>query len=69
MEASQLLLICVAAFVAVFIVLSLLAVIMRVIIIIFPDKVNGSDTALLAAISTSINRLYPGTKITKIEER
>lgn len=69
MEASQLVVICVAAFIAVFIVLSLLAVIMRVIIILFPEKGNGGDAVLLAALTTSINRLYPGTKITKIEER
>jgi hypothetical protein len=69
METSELLLICVSAFIAVFIVLSILAIIMRIIILIFPDQDKGGDTALLAAIVSSVTRLYPGTKITKIEER
>ena len=69
MEASELLLICISAFIAVFIVLSILAIIMRIIILIFPEKDMGSDTAILAAIVSSVTRLYPGTRITKIEER
>jgi hypothetical protein len=69
MEASQLLLICVSAFIAVFVVLSLLAIIMHIIIILFPEKGIGGDAALLAAITTTISKQYPGTKITKIEER
>ena len=68
MEVSQLLLICVAAFIAVFVVLSLLAIVMRIIILLFPEKGAGDNAALLAALTTSITRLYPGFKVTKIEE-
>lgn len=69
MEASELLLICVSAFIAVFIVLTILAIIMRIIIVMFPEEDTGSDAAILAAIVSTVTRLYPGTKITKIEER
>ena len=48
MEASELLLICVFAFIAVFIVLSILAIIMRIIILMFPVKDLGSDATILA---------------------
>jgi hypothetical protein len=69
MEVSGLLLICVSAFIAVFIILSLIAVVMRVIILLFPERDFMGDAALIAAITSAINRLYPATKITKIEER
>jgi hypothetical protein len=68
MEVSGLLLICVSAFIAVFIILSLIAVVMRVIILLFPERDFMGDTALVAAITSAIYRLYPATKITKIEE-
>jgi len=69
MEVSNLLFICVSAFIAVFLILSLIAVVMRIINILFPEGDIGSDTALFAAITSTIYKFYPGTKITKIEER
>lgn len=70
MESCELLIICVSAFVAVFILLTLLAVIMRLIIVAFPEKVMAQDTdaAMIAAVSAALTAIYPGTRVTKIEE-
>jgi len=68
MESLGLLTICTSAFLAVFLILSLCAVLIRLIIVIFPDPESKEDQAILAAISTTVNSHYPGTKITKIEE-
>ncbi len=68
MEVSGLISICLSALVAVFLVLTFLAIIMRFIIFIFPEKQKDEDQALIAAITSTINRLYPKTQITKIEE-
>lgn len=68
MEPSGLLTICFSAFLAVFTILSLLAIMMRLIIRIFPEKDNQEKGAIIAALTSVVNRYYPGTKITKIEE-
>ncbi len=67
MDSPDLLSICFSAFAAVFFVLISLAVIMRIIITMFPEK-DSDDTAIYAAIATTINSIYPGTQISKIEE-
>lgn len=69
MGSLELLLICVSAFIGVFILLSFLALIMKLIIAVFPEKAESvSDTAVLAALATVVTAVYPGTKITKVEE-
>ena len=60
--------ICLSAFIGVFILLALLALVMRGIIMLFPEKETGVDAAVIAAVSATMNTVYPGTKITKIEE-
>ena len=67
MESYELISICLSAFIAVFLILSLLALFMRLITEIFSDK-NMEDPAFIAALTTFVNQYYPGTKITKIEE-
>jgi hypothetical protein len=69
MQSTDLLMICVSAFVSVFVLLTLLAVIMRLIIVFFPQKKAISDAAVLAAVTTVMHNLYPGTKVTRIEEK
>jgi len=67
--ALNLLVICVSAFFAVFLLLSFLAVVMRVLTIACPEKVAvGTDPAMIAAVTTAVSVLYPGTMITKVEE-
>jgi len=62
---------CISSFVAVFTVLAFLAVTMRLIMVVFPDKQfeNGDDEAVVfAAITSTYARLYPGMKVTNIKE-
>ena len=53
----------------VFLVLSLLSISMRLLIAVFPEKSSSDDAAVVAAISTHLNRVYPHTQITKMEEQ
>ena len=69
METTELYMICGIAFLAVFIILTLLAFLMRIIMLIFPEKVAKVDSALIAAVAAAIQTIFPGTKITKLEER
>ncbi len=71
MESYQLVLVCVAALVAVFVLLSILAITMRILIAVFPEtleKLAQSDSALLAAVTTAVTTIYPGMRVTKVEE-
>jgi hypothetical protein len=60
--------ICVSALASVFAVLAFLAVVMRVLIAVFKDKNDESDAMLIAAINSTYRGLFPGTKITNVEE-
>jgi hypothetical protein len=68
METPALLTICLISFVAVLILLSILALIMRSLIWIFPFREND-DAAIIAAINTAYQSRFPGTKIIKIGEQ
>ena len=68
MAQPNLLVICLSAFVAVFLLLSFLAVVMRVLIAAFPEKVGGIDSATIAALTAAAAYAFPGTKVTKVEE-
>jgi hypothetical protein len=68
MGSLDLLLICSLSFLSVFFVLSLLAVVMRLITEIFPQRRSDMDTTVYAAISATAAEHFPGTRITKIEE-
>jgi len=61
--------ICVAAFSAVFLLLAFLALVMKILINVFPEKVKDEfDAAMLAAVSAALSVIYPETKITKVEQ-
>ena len=67
--ALDLLIICLSAFFAVFVLLSFLAVVIRLLTLACPQKVAaGADTAMIAAVTTAVSVLYPGTMVTKVEE-
>ena len=68
METTELYMICGIAFLIVFIILALLALLMRIIMLIFPQKVEAFDSAMIAAVATTVQTVFPGTKITKFEE-
>jgi len=71
---TKLLWICVSSFAGVFGVLAFLAITMHVITSVFPVKkitaqaAGSDDAAVYAAISSTYARLYPGTKVSKIDE-
>ncbi len=67
MEGNELYLICGIAFLVVFLILAILAALMRIILLIFPEKRPGVDAAMIVAVTTAVQNLFPGTKITKIE--
>ena len=60
---------CGIAFMAVFLLLSLLAGLMQLITLIFPERKSSVEPTLVAAISSSVAFLYPGARVTKIEEK
>ena len=68
MASLELLFICISAFIAVFVLLAVLALVMRVIIILFPGRTAAAEAVVYAAVASAISTVYPGTKITKIEE-
>jgi len=68
MESYELISICLSAFLAVFLILSILAGFMRLVTVVFSVKDTKEDSAVIAALTTIVNQYYPGTKITKIEE-
>lgn len=68
METPDLLMVCVSAFSAVFVLLALLAAAMRVLMAVFPEVAAKADPAMLAAVSTAVAAVFPGAKITRIEE-
>jgi len=71
MDSNQLLYICLSSLLAVFVLLSFLAIVMRILVAAFPEaleKLAKSDAALLAAISATVTNMYPGLQVTRVEE-
>ena len=60
--------ICGVAFLAVFVLLIVLAMVIRLITLVFPMRGQADGAALVAAISTAAAAVYPGTRVTRIEE-
>jgi hypothetical protein len=68
MTEPNLLAICVFAFIAVFLLLTTLALVMRVLTTVFPQREDDADVALVAALSAAAAAAYPGMRITSIQE-
>jgi len=68
MGSPELLFVCISAFIAVFVLLALLALVMKIIILLFPERLARTDATVLAAVASVVSAVYPGTKITKVEE-
>ena len=64
----DLLMICVTAMLAVFILLGLLALAMRALMAVFPERAVGDDAPMLAAVAVAASAAYPGTTITNVTE-
>ena len=68
MVESNLVTICGTAFVAVFVLLVVLAAVIRLLTTVFPHRDLSADAALAAAICTAVTTVYPGARVTRIEE-
>ena len=64
----NLLAVCGIAFGAVFVLLLFLAIVMQLITVLFPVREGKLDGTVVAAISSTVASLYPGARVTKIEE-
>jgi hypothetical protein len=68
MNQPDLLIICTSAFVAVFLLLSFLAIVMRILISVYPQEEKGIDAGTIAAVSAAAAYAFPGTRVTNVEE-
>jgi len=72
MATPDLLLVCLTAFTAVFVLLTVLALVMRGLLAVFPappePAPTSSDPAMVAAITAAALAVFPGAAITKSEE-
>ncbi len=68
MEPTSLVFISIIAFFMVFLILAVLALVMRLIISIFPEKKVQIDSATMAALTAAVQSIFPGTKITRVKE-
>jgi hypothetical protein len=60
---------CGIAFLAVFLLLSLLAGMMQLITRFFPERQSSIEPSLVAAITSAAAYHFPGARVTKIEEK
>ena len=68
MNSPDIISICYSAFVTVFFILAGLAIFMQLIMKAFPNKKSADDAPVYSAVASVYSAIYPGTKITKIEE-
>jgi len=68
MDEPNLMMVCLNAFMAVMVLLSLLAFTMRLLIMLFPEKKTASDTTVTSAINLAVQQVIPGARVTRIEE-
>lgn len=67
MESISILTVCVAAFVLIFILLSVLSIMMRILTYLFPP-IETEDSATIAAITAAYHSIYPDRNVTRIKE-
>ena len=67
MSSPDILTVCIAAFILIFLLLSILSIMMRGLTFLFPLVVK-EDSATIAAITAAYHSIYPDKKVTKIEE-
>jgi len=68
MNSPDLIVVSTIGYVVAFAVLALLALMMRLITLLFPERKDSSDAALIAAVKATYQALSPETTVTKIEE-
>ena len=68
MDTVNLLGVCTIAFVAVFVLLTTLALVMQLITVLFPERARAVDPVVAAAVAGVVARVWPGARVTRIEE-
>lgn len=68
MAQADLLWVCITAFISVGVLLGFLAVVIRLILAIFPHKTPVTDPAVVAAVTSAVQAIYPATQVTRVEE-
>jgi hypothetical protein len=68
METVNILESCALSFLAVFILLSILAIVIRLVTTFLPERVAQTDAALIAAIHVAVAAACPEARVTRIEE-
>ncbi|MFP4369518.1 MAG: hypothetical protein ACLFR2_08055 [Candidatus Kapaibacterium sp.] len=68
MASPNLIFISITAFIAVFVLLTVLATLIKATTSLFPAPEKKEDSAVIAALSTTLSSIYPGSKITMIKE-
>ena len=67
MASPSILTVCIAAFIFIFVLLSVLSIMMRLLTRLFPP-IETEDSATIAAITSAYLSVYPDKKITGIKE-
>jgi len=67
MASTGILSVCIAAFIIIFILLTVLSAMMRALTFLFPP-IETEDSATIAAITAAYNSIYPDRKATRIKE-
>jgi len=67
MASTSILSVCVAAFILIFLLLSVLSVMMRALTYFFPP-IETENSATIAVITAAYHSIYPDRKVTRIKE-
>jgi len=67
MLSPDILTICGTAFAATFVLLAFLALMMWLLMIVFPDRKEEFDQTILAVVATAVEATFPGRRIVRIE--
>lgn len=60
---------CLLSLSIVFVILTILALSMRLLTYIFVDNIRDDDSPVIAAITSHLSRVYPQLQITNVEEQ
>jgi len=69
MDSTNLFVVSTVGYIIAFVVLGVLAIMMRMITLLFPERKEAGDAALVAAVTATHQALFPGVTVTKIEEK
>ena len=69
MDSTSLFVVSTVGYIIAFVVLGVLAIMMRMITLLFPERKEAGDAALVAAVTATHQALFPGVTVTKIEEK